>query len=200
MEPEGADLDDIIAAAAEIAQTLLSPLPSRLNHVVGVGEAATLTFSVTHERVSRLRAAALLHDIGYAPALQDTGFHPIDGARYLREIGCRPDVINLVAHHSCARVEAKLRGLGRYLEQEFPYDPSLPHDELCYCDMTTTPEGKPTTVEQRIEEILARYGPGSIVHSAIAEARAELVAAVRRTEAKLNLGGSPGRGSGSAGP
>ena len=29
-----------------------------------------------------LIAAAYLHDIGYAPALQQTGFHPIDGAMF----------------------------------------------------------------------------------------------------------------------
>jgi hypothetical protein len=32
-------------------------------------------------------AAAWLHDIGYAPAIAEsgTGFHPLDGARYLRD-------------------------------------------------------------------------------------------------------------------
>ena len=32
-----------------------------------------------------LEAAAWLHDIGYAPSLVATGFHPLDGARYLRD-------------------------------------------------------------------------------------------------------------------
>ena len=34
-----------------------------------------------------LVAAAWLHDIGYAPELVETGFHPLDGARYLRREG-----------------------------------------------------------------------------------------------------------------
>jgi hypothetical protein len=35
--------------------------------------------------VEQLRAAAMLHDIGYTPSLATTGFHPFDGARYLRD-------------------------------------------------------------------------------------------------------------------
>jgi integrase len=31
------------------------------------------------------RGKADLHDIGYSPELADTGFHPLDGARYLRD-------------------------------------------------------------------------------------------------------------------
>jgi hypothetical protein len=34
----------------------------------------------------RLRAA-YLHDVGYAPDLVTTGFHLLDGARYLRSLG-----------------------------------------------------------------------------------------------------------------
>src|SRR6266540_3850423 len=35
----------------------------------------------------RIRAAAYLHDLGYAPALVQTGPHPLDGARHLRALG-----------------------------------------------------------------------------------------------------------------
>jgi hypothetical protein len=31
-------------------------------------------------------ATAYLHDIGYAPDLAKTGFHPLDRARYLRDV------------------------------------------------------------------------------------------------------------------
>jgi len=43
-----------------------------------------------------LVAAALLHDIGYAPDLVDTGFHPIDGARYLLNTDAPTRLVNLV--------------------------------------------------------------------------------------------------------
>jgi hypothetical protein len=38
---------------------------------------------------SSLIAADCVHDIGYAPALQRTGFHPLDGAFYLHS--CHQD-------------------------------------------------------------------------------------------------------------
>jgi len=36
-----------------------------------------------------LVCADWLHDIGYAPALVATGFHPLDGARFLESVGLR---------------------------------------------------------------------------------------------------------------
>ncbi len=44
-----------------------------------------------------LVAAAWLHDIGYAPEVTDTGFHPLDGARYLVGLGIAERVVNLWA-------------------------------------------------------------------------------------------------------
>ena len=66
----------------------------------------------------------------------------------------------MVAHHSWARVEAKLRDLDRILADESPYDPSLPYDALCFCDMTTSPNGELVTVEDRLSEVRRRYGKG----------------------------------------
>ena len=63
-------------------------------------------------RPELLIAAAYLHDIGYAPELEDTGFHPLDGARWLRAQG-QERLACLVAHHSGAWFEAEARGLAR---------------------------------------------------------------------------------------
>jgi HD superfamily phosphodiesterase len=63
-----------------------------------------------------LIAAAYLHDIGYAPTLARTGFHPLDGAVHLRELG-EERLAGLVAHHSGAETEARLRGLAGQLVQ-----------------------------------------------------------------------------------
>src|SRR5687767_3842557 len=93
---------------------LTSTLPKRWHHVQGV--AARAESLGTHARTP-LIASAWLHDIGYAPALLETGFHPIDGARHLRREGVDEAIVNLVAHHSCAHVEAGLRHLE--LETEF---------------------------------------------------------------------------------
>lgn len=55
-----------------------------------------------------LVAAAWFHDIGYSPALRDTGFHPLDGARYLASLGHEREA-GRVAHHSGARFVAEVR-------------------------------------------------------------------------------------------
>jgi HD superfamily phosphodiesterase len=68
-----------------------------------------------------LRAAAVLHDVGYAPRLATTGFHPLDGARFLRDVhGGDERLVRLVANHSFALLEAEARGLREVLEAEFP--------------------------------------------------------------------------------
>ena len=134
-----------------------------------------------------LVAAAWLHDIGYSARLVETGFHPIDGARHLRALGTDERVVSLVAHHSCARVEAALRGIDGLLAREFPRDKSLPHDELCHCDQTTGPDGERLDVIDRPAEIRQRYGDGHIVRQFVDLAEPELVATVRRVEAAYSL-------------
>ena len=56
--------------------------------------------------------AAWLHDVGYAPEVADTGFHPLDGARYLAGLETDERVVNLVGRHSYAILEAEFRGFG----------------------------------------------------------------------------------------
>ncbi|ETB45481.1 phosphohydrolase, partial [Mycobacterium avium 10-5560] len=58
-----------------------------------------------------LVAAAWLHDIGYAPSVRRTGFHPLDGAEFVRSAGFGKLVASLVAFHTGAHVEASERGL-----------------------------------------------------------------------------------------
>jgi putative nucleotidyltransferase with HDIG domain len=178
------DTDEAKALAREL---LADALPRRYAHVLGVGQRARSLVDQTMPEGSSglLEVAGILHDIGYAPALQETGFHPIDGARHLRSLGFDEQVVNLVAHHSCSRVEADLRGLGGVLADEFPIDPSLPHTELCFCDMTTSPSGEPITVEERLADITDRYGPASVVGRFVSMAGDELRAAVATVEAQI---------------
>ena len=166
--------------ARQVGFDLLAPdLPRRWSHVQGVANAAE-SGEFDHRVRPLIVAAALLHDIGYARPLVEVGFHPIDGARYLRKNGADERVTNLVAHHSCAHIEAELRGLRSILDEEFPRDDSLPHDELCFCDMTTSPDGELVTIDERLTEIRSRHGEGSIVHNFIDLAEPELRAAAER--------------------
>src|SRR6266516_1301855 len=88
-----------------------------------------------------LEAAAWLHDIGYAPELVVTGFHPLDGARHLERAGFPGRLVALVAHHSGARFEAAERGLLREL-QAWPLEDSPVMDALVAADLTTGPLGQ----------------------------------------------------------
>ncbi len=115
-----------------------------------------------------LVAAAYLHDIGYAPGLVVTGFHPIDGARHLRELGYER-LAGLVAYHSGARYEAEGRGLAEELA-EFSDEGSAVTKLLTYCDMTTGPRGESFTLEERLAEIEGRYGPEHVVTRSLCDA------------------------------
>ncbi len=136
---------------------------------------------------SLLVAAATLHDVGYAPRLAVTGFHPLDGARFLRdEHGADERLVRLVANHSFALLEAEERGLREALEAEFPLlEDQLLVDALVYCDMTTTPDGERTTAGERVAEIRGRYGDDSVVGRFIRRAAPEIFVAVGRVEGTL---------------
>ena len=174
--------------ARTLAGTMLAAeLPRRWRHVRGVAaRAALLDVGDTATR-SLLGSAAWLHDVGYASPLVETGFHPIDGARHLRRLAADEALVNLVAHHSCAAVEAELRGLAEVLASEFPRDDTLPHDELCYCDQTTSPDGDPVTVTERLAEIRQRYPDGHAVRRSLDVAEPALIAIVGRVESRYAL-------------
>lgn len=130
-----------------------------------------------------LIAAAYLHDIGYAPSLKKTGFHPIDGACYLQSCG-QGRLASLVAHHSEAQFEAHLRGLLSELDT-FPRQCSPLSDALTYCDITTSPIGQDITFQERIADIFRRYSEADIVSQAIHQAIPSLSLAVERTQRSL---------------
>jgi HD superfamily phosphodiesterase len=73
--------------AEQLARKLLeNPLPRRWSHVQGVAARARGLAPVVGGDAGLLEAAAWLHDIGYSPELAGTGFHPLDGARYLGDV------------------------------------------------------------------------------------------------------------------
>jgi hypothetical protein len=169
-------------AAAE-AERLLSPLGARWDHVRAVGQCAREVGVVLNQEDRRyLVAAAYLHDIGYAPEVQRTGLHQLDGARYIRSLGAER-LARLVAHHSEARFEIRLRGFGEELTS-YKREESWVSDALTYCDLTTGPTGLPMTFENRVAEVKQRYGDGEIV-DALRQATPYLLGAIERTEDRL---------------
>ncbi|MFE2547693.1 HD domain-containing protein [Streptomyces sp. NPDC059355] len=173
--------------AYPLAESLLAdPLPRRWAHSLGVAERARAIAGILGPDAELLEAAAVLHDIGYSPDLAKTGFHPLDGARHLRSVGADERVVRLVAHHSCAWMEADARGLRDVLESEFPREEEDLADALCFCDMNTTPDGMPTNPMDRITEIAGRYGPESLIGRFIRRAEPEILMCTVRVLTRLS--------------
>jgi len=150
----------------------------RRSHSLAVGrKAAAFGHLVVASARSDLVAAATLHDIGYGHSA--TGFHPVDGARYLAKSGFSTVVCHLVVHHSASRVEAQERGIDQVVFHEFEVEQDLgsAHAVLWWADMTTGPQGQPMDVEDRLNEICSRYGPDDVVTRFIGRARNVLLKA-----------------------
>jgi hypothetical protein len=180
----------LIRDARELAQTLLTDLPERWRHSVGVAQRAERVVHTTPGAAEgeALMAAAWLHDIGYAEGLRDSGFHPLDGGLHLRRLGWPDRIAALVAHHSEARCVAEARGLSGRLD-EFAREHSAVADALTYADQTVGPNGHVMGFEQRLEDMLRRHGPDS-PNAAVHPRRAPLLrAAVQRVEQRLSVTG-----------
>jgi HD domain len=179
-------MDTLAAWAQDLARTLLAdPLPRRWSHVQGVAaQARSLAPSLSPD-VDLLEAAAWLHDIGYVPELAATGLHGLDGARYLRDVQhAEPLLCRLVAHHSCAVIEAEERGLAHVLTREFAPPPRPLADALTFCDMTTSPDGEHVQVTRRLAEIHDRYGSAHLVSRSIRRATPLILEAVGHVNAR----------------
>ncbi|MFJ2034298.1 HD domain-containing protein [Streptosporangium sp. NPDC087985] len=173
--------------ARDLARQLLErPLPRRWAHTQGVAARAASLAPLLGEESDLLTASAWLHDIGYSPELVDTGFHSLDGARYLRDVHAADDALcRLVAHHSCAVYEATERGLLDVLNAEFDQERPELVTALTYADMTTSPDGLPLAALDRLAEIHSRYGPEHLVSRSIRNATPCIISAVRAIQAAL---------------
>jgi hypothetical protein len=86
----------------------------------------------------------------------------------------------LVAHHSCAIIEAEERGLANVLSLEFEPAPHFLSSVLTCCDMTSSPDGELIPVDRRLAEIHERYGPGHLVSRSIQRATPMILCAVEQ--------------------
>lgn len=180
----------LVSRSRRLAQTLLHrQLPERWLHTQGVAtRAAEIAVTVPPADRPVLIAAAWLHDIGYAPALQDTGFHPLDGALFLSAQGWDERLVALVAHHSGARFVPVERGF-TVLMTEFAFEDSPTSDALTYADQTVGPSGHRMTVPYRIAEAITRHGPDSPNATARVDRVPHLLAVADRVEKRLAAAG-----------
>jgi hypothetical protein len=181
-------MQSLPAWAEDLARTLLEDtLPRRWAHVQGVATRARSLATAFPADKELLEAAAWLHDIGYLPELGRTGMHGLDGACYLRDVQhANPMLCRLVAHHSCAIIEAEERDLADVLHREFEPPPQPLADALTFCDMTTSPDGEPMSVDRRLAEIRRRYGSGHVVTRTIRRATPMILQAVSEIHATVS--------------
>jgi hypothetical protein len=178
----GAVEADTVLRARAIAEKRLGCAAPRWAHVRGVaGAAEPMVADLDVIEGDAVVAAAWLHDIGYATSLARTGFHPVDGARFVRDSGFSELIVSLVAFHSGAEFEAHERGKESLL-MEFARPPEELLDIVTYCDLTVGPAGTPICAKDRIADVLDRYCANDPVHRAIRVAREPLLAAVARVE------------------
>ncbi|MGY1726404.1 HDIG domain-containing metalloprotein [Geodermatophilus sp. SYSU D01062] len=178
----------LVAAAHRLAARLLGDTGTRWRHEQGVARRAEeAAAAVAPADRPLLLAAAWLHDIGYAPEVRRTGFHPLDGAVYLRDRGWNPVVVGLVAQHSGARFVADERGLGELVRDLDPGGCAAGPlaDALTYADQTTAADGRTVDVEDRFADVLGRHGPDSATARAHPRRAPVVRAAVARTERRL---------------
>jgi putative nucleotidyltransferase with HDIG domain len=171
---------DTVLRARVMAEERLGSFAARWAHVRGVAAAAELMAAgLAAMDADAVVAAAWLHDVGYAPSVWSTSFHPVDGAVFVRAEGFPAVVVSLVAYHTGAAFEARERGLSDALA-EFPEPPELLLDVLTCADMTNR-AGR-----------FVRAGPGSGERDPLALSR-------RRSRAPCDraVGADPSRGGGS---
>lgn len=175
-----------VERARQIAEALLADaVPRRWSHTIGVATtAAELAKVLAPESADEIVCAAWLHDIGYAPCLIDTRFHPIDGAAYLAAYvgmsgGIPAEVVGLVAHHTGAAFEAQERGL-QHLLAEYAVPEAAKLAILSCADLCTGPDGSSVNPGDRLIEVLTRYPADHPVHRAITKSAPLLVAHARR--------------------
>jgi hypothetical protein len=173
-----------LAWSERTATDLLVPLAARWRHTLRVVERAqSFRNAVDGDELEVLLAAAYLHDVGYAPELAEADFHPLDGARFVRDAG-HERLAGLVAHHSASDAEAEERGLAEALA-EFPSEDSLVARALTYCDLTTGPGGERVGVSARLTELGERLGEDDPAVKAVRREAIRLAALVDDMESLL---------------
>ncbi|WP_218590074.1 HD domain-containing protein [Pseudonocardia oceani] len=166
-------------AESTAEQFLKDSLPRRWAHVQSVAGRAGRLVSHLGRDGEILHATAWLHDVGYAPPLAVTGFHPLDGAHYLQTVDVPARVVDLVALHSSAAAEASALDLDEEMAG-FVDERTLTRDLLWFVDMTIGPDGQCMDFEARMDDVRARYVPDHYVIRALDAGMAERRAAMAR--------------------
>ena len=161
--------------------------PKRLAHILKVAELVRETGKRLNDKgaadldLDLLYCAALLHDIGYIPQAQQRGFHPVDGYTYLSEQGY-PELAELIVEHSNAPEQAAIRGI------EMPPVPERLESKLItYWDVRVLQGGEVVSYQQRLDDILSRYGEDHPVTHAHQKAQPRILTLISEIDGLLEV-------------
>jgi hypothetical protein len=175
-------MDWSVDACRDVAAERLTHDRERWAHVGAVAATAERIVAVTG-LPEVVVCAAWLHDVGYAPSVEDTGFHPLDGARLLHSMDAPAELVSLVAYHSGAEYEAEERDLTAELHA-FARPEQANLDALTLADLTVGATGSPVSVEDRLADILDRYPSPHPVHRAVLRSGGYLSECASRAETR----------------
>lgn len=146
--------------------TYLRSETARYKHVLGVVRCMEeilqkIDIDITWKPL--LIQACYLHDIGYSDKLNQFDFHPLDGAIFAQNQGFPKPVIAAVLFHSCAyesaiRIDDKLKHIYQENLSQLDQKDHLFIDLVTYCDLHTSVTGERTTLPQRVNHVIDRYG------------------------------------------
>jgi hypothetical protein len=175
-------ISPLVRDAQTLAQSLLVDDQCRLAHVRGTGWIAGMAVSALGvDRPENVVAAAWLHDIGYAPAIARTGFHPLDGALFLAR-----EVVLLVAHHSQAAVLAPYYGV-QHLMALLDHAHGHADDVLTFSDLRAGADGLGADPRDRVEDMRRRHANQAFVPDEVRATRYRmLLTAAARVNAAVN--------------
>lgn len=144
----------------------LSAESPRYQHILGVVrcmENLLPRLNVPDEWKPHLLQACYLHDIGYSSQLNRYDFHPLDGAIFASAQGFPKPVVAAILFHSCSyeMVQETRHDLMEIYEEN--YDMLDQRDQLfidlvTYCDLHTSSTGQYFTLDERVKDVVDRYG------------------------------------------
>ncbi len=166
----------------EFVKSALKENPNRVKHVLEIAtrvrESATALLLPLQE-VEMAECAALLHDIGYWKPIALTGFHPADGANFLKEQG-RHDLASMIIGHSCSPEEGELLGYSGIQQ-----DQRITSKLITYWDVQIKQGGEAVSYQERLADILQRYGPDSLVGRANLKAKLRIEGLLKEVGSEL---------------
>jgi hypothetical protein len=128
--------------------------------------------------------AALLHDIGYASCARSSTFHPYDGYIFLMSQGFT-DLAEVIGGHSSAPEEAEMCGY-----ESAEVSERLEAKLVTYWDMQVQQGGALVSYEERLSDIVERYGENNPIVRANLAAKPRIDAIFREIEELISAGRS----------